>query len=173
MNDRVALLSAIHAHPRELTPRVQLIDWAEENSELVRASIDAVIKQVPRLTAFGIGVSQVHRRPGEPRETHDQWQVRFNSERECLLKSVEAFAASLGWLATRGRRATVDRNRDSYGYKHDVERDLRDLGHPVYVANGVFIAAAIDSGFAWKLIDHGLSPNVMFGISRRAPAFDH
>jgi hypothetical protein len=48
-----------------------------------------------------------------------------------------------------------------------VERALDSLGHPVYVANGEFIAAAIDSDFTWKSIDSGASPNVMFGISRR------
>jgi uncharacterized protein (TIGR02996 family) len=99
MNDRAALLAAIHAHPRELTPRVQLIDWAKENPEHVRASIEAVLAKVPLLTIFGIGVFRASRRPGEPRETHDEWKARFDHEREQLRLSVEGYAASLGWLA--------------------------------------------------------------------------
>jgi len=47
-----------------------------------------------------------------------------------------------------------------YGLKHIAEKEMG------YVLNGVFIAAAIHSGFPYELIPD--SPNVRFGISEKS-----
>ena len=72
----------------------------------------------------------------------------------------DIFTRVCGWL--RGMSALKHPNRrvTSYGLKHLVEAALGD-----YVANGVFIAAAVHCGFALERIPG--SPNVYFNIAQR------
>jgi hypothetical protein len=159
VNESKLLLAAIRADPLELTPQAAYRDWARDNPECIRVAIESAVAEVELLTAFGIGVGRVK---GDTPETR---QARFDRERLALFADADAFAASMAWLATRGKRRTVDGG--SYGYKHDVERHWQGTEWPVYVPNGSFIAAVVCSGFTWKYDAGG--PNVLVGISRRKP----
>lgn len=154
-----ALLNQITASPEELTLQLAFRDWCGENPEYMELCLKYAVRKLSDLTASGVGI------PFRQDETEDDGDRRFDSERTALFESVDAFAVSLAWLATRGRRRSVDRGRDSYNYKHDVERVWGDTDHPVYVPQGSLIAAAIVSGFPWRVVPGDLS--VMIGISRR------
>ena len=166
-DDGALLLAAIRAHPLELTAQLAYRDWADEHPERVRAMIAAAAAELPDLTAFGVGMYHDRTRTVTATCPPERWRERFDHERAALLGCQSGFAAAMAWLATRGRRATADAARDSYGYKHDVERAWEATPHPVYVANGELIAAAVASGVVWKRVP--FSPNVTLGVSRRPP----
>src|SRR5262245_56570849 len=109
MTDGEMLLTAIRTNPLELTPRLAYHDWAEEHPDTVRAQIAAVmaVPGLEFLTRFGFGVG---RRVGESSEDR---QERIRLSRLELLANLEEFVVAVAWLATKGKRATVDRRRNS------------------------------------------------------------
>jgi uncharacterized protein (TIGR02996 family) len=161
MSDGPALLAAIRANPLELTPQLMYLDWAKENPDAVRAMLEAACEAIPRLTANGVGIGD------QKDDTPAKRVERFHAWRAELLREHVAFAASMAWLATRGKRKSVDGN--SYSYKHAVERHWNDKtpARYVYVPNGAFIAAVVCSGFTWA---YHYGPNVTVGISRKSLA---
>jgi hypothetical protein len=110
--------------------------------------IQAVMKRIPQLTAFGIGTFK----EGDTAE--------FHRGQEELLASVEQCTKVCEWLSRLDKQKTINTRRSSYGLKHLAERAVG------YVANGVFIAAAVHCGFPYRLSPG--SPNVCFGISERS-----
>lgn len=157
MDDGAALLRSIRLHPAERVPQFAYRDWANENPDAIRRMLESAVAYCDLLTADGIGLEWTWQGTETPKE-------RWASSRAALLESHDGFAASMVWLATRAKRKTPDHS--SYHYKHEVERFWDDTPHEVYVANGVFIAAAICSGFGWRR--HGTSVNVGVCISRRS-----
>ena len=67
------------------------------------------------------------------------------------------------WLKNVPLRKTINPERSSYGYKHDVEN-----WSGTYVCNGAFIIAAVGLGLKSE-IDDGFDPNPVFNISKRIP----
>lgn len=63
-------------------------------------------------------------------------------------------------------RKTINGNRSSYGYKHDVESwttILFNIKSYIYISNGAFIAAAIKKGFKAEVPDGSL--NACFNLT--------
>jgi hypothetical protein len=117
-----------------------------------REDILAVIDRVPQLTYFGVGLYE------SPKQLTSE-ELRRGQER--LLESSAICTKVCEWLASIKRAKVMNRHRTSYGLKHTAERHIGE-----YVSNGVFIAAAIYSGFSYRL--DGDSANMMFAISEQA-----
>jgi hypothetical protein len=77
----------------------------------------------------------------------------------------EQFLRAVMYLETLEKSKTVSRKRTSYGYKHDAERfhEAAAPGENYYVANGMFIVAALHLGFAIKRDGEG--PNAFINIA--------
>lgn len=137
-----------------------------------KAALCAVAEQAPQLTSLGIGIG------GPRRKTDGQWEdwqdrnAKFTRCREDLVadRSVEPFLASLALLGRVAPTATIRSGSGSYRLKHVAENytctypEGGSLG-PVYVPNGVFIAAALHAGF--RMRTHYESLNAQFNISKR------
>jgi hypothetical protein len=146
----------------------------------VRVALRAVMKKVPTLTAFGIGIGDPRRNADGSRESALERESRFTAGREELLDDqlVEPFLLSLAMLARIEPTKTFYTGTSSYGLKHVAERyactypDGTPLG-PQYVTNGIFIAAAVHAGFdikTYKDARGSVSPNVSFNMSKRSLA---
>lgn len=102
----------------------------------------AVAKRYPTLTRYGFGPYR-HEDPERLTET-----------------DADIFTRVCGWLQGMTALKHPNRRATSYGLKHLAEAAIGD-----YVANGVFIAAAVHCGFALERIPG--SPNVYFNIAQR------
>ena len=123
---------------------------------MTKEDIAQVIKQIPELNEFGIGLFNGGRGLSEREKTH-----ALKEGQEALLDSADQCTAICEWLRQMEKIKTISRRCTSYGLKHVFERDTGR-----YVTNGAFICAAIHSGFDYKLIPG--SPNVPFNISERS-----
>ncbi len=117
------------------------------------SDIAAVMAQIPTLTAHGIGIYERNLPAAQRRKKIVEGQVELLDSEEDCTKICE-------WLAAKSAIKTAD--KDSYWLKHQAEREIG------YVTNGSFIAAAIHSGFPYRLAPG--STNVFFGISHRSLA---
>lgn len=133
---------------------------------LLEAAALALLAQVGEdhavLGIWGFGPGPWVRGNNGVDETTPERRARFNAERKalCSKESVRPFMTTMAMLANVPKTRTVRPKAWSYWLKHIAESlpsqypDGRDLG-PVYVPNGVFIAAAITSGFEYRLrYDH-------------------
>ncbi len=129
-------------------------------------SIKTVLSAEPHLSAFGFGVFDGRRK------SSTQIAIELAKARENTLTEDNAsqFERCCRWLSMVKRRASINSNvGSSYGLKHQVEnywaKHFPDEDR--YIANGMFIIAAIHLGFKFKRIDDG--PNAYFNISSKAP----
>ncbi|AEH16323.1 hypothetical protein [Shewanella baltica] len=120
-----------------------------------REAIQAVINQVPELTDFGISIYTNGRVLDKT-----QKKAEFDKSQSSLLGSSESFEKTVSWLKQVEEIKSFNLRRSSYGIKHLAERDIG------YITNGVFIAAAIHSGFKYKI--NYDSPNVQFNMSEKS-----
>jgi hypothetical protein len=125
---------------------------------------------------WGIGVGGPQRKSDGRWEDVREMNVKFVRAREQLVGdgAVEPFLASLAFLARVTPTKTIRRGTGSYWLKHVAENftctypEGDELG-PTYVPNGVFIAAALHSGFQIKTHPDALGyddMNVSFNMSR-------
>jgi hypothetical protein len=120
-----------------------------------KQDLEAVMAQFPDLNYFGMGVF-------EPRtKTPEERAKELQAGRVDMLEHVDMFDAVCEWLRNMPALQNVNLRRTSYGLKHLAERSLGS-----YVANGIFIAAALHCGYPYRRIEN--SPNMSFGISEKA-----
>lgn len=131
-------------------------DFNVRGSALYRAVAQAALKGVaeryPTLTAGGFGIGQWQRD-----DTAEGRRKRFEDDRAELVSDdrIEPFLASLAFVSRVERTKTIRPATNSYWLKHIAENypctypDGETLG-PVYVPNGMLIAAAIHAGFDVK-----------------------
>lgn len=117
-----------------------------------KAAIAAIAARHPTLTRIGFGVGEWKR--GDTitsrRKSFDDYRSDLSTDH-----SAEAFLASLAFLHRVSRTKTVRPNTGSYWVKHIAENYACKYPHgenlgPVYVPNGVLIAAAAHAGFDVK-----------------------
>lgn len=158
---RLAVVGAAITYPPGLLASV----LASVPSIQVRPSdplerLRAAAEKMPRLTRSGIS-----ERIG--RFAHHKTQDEFDRMRQELLSpgSVDEFLAAEEWLALCTKHQKPFRKASSYGFKEQIEKRARKLRleRGSYVANGVFIAAAISCGFDVHPIDGG--PNAHLNIA--------
>lgn len=123
---------------------------------VARCALRAVAERTPLLTYWGIGTGEPQRKPDGRWEDHRDINAAFRRQREALVEAdIESFLACLALLSNISKTRTVRPAAGSYRLKHIAEHFVchypegGDLG-PRYVSNGVFIAAAVHAGFAWK-----------------------
>jgi hypothetical protein len=127
-----------------------------------KVDLERVMAKEPTLNIIGFGLSNLQR------YTLEERRRELAENRERLLGDVEVCSKVCDWLKEKAKeRATLNREMGSYGWKHVIEKEIGE-----YVANGVFIAAAIHCGFNYKLISPE-SPNAYFNICkyRRAKSY--
>jgi hypothetical protein len=122
----------------------------ELNSDTLSAAaaeMDVVLGQQPALTGHGFEATKA---------------TNFKRNRDYLRENeaLAAFIAARHWLAAFPKIKTFSQKGTSYGLKHVAENEIG------YLANGVFIAAAIAEGF--RIARMGDSPNVLLNISSKA-----
>ncbi len=129
---------------------------------VARCAIEAVMERTPLLTHFGFGIFDERDKSPQQREA----EFRHNRERMRGSLAIAEFIRAYEFLEQVPRRTTINRNRSSYGLKHEAERFHRERGvdNP-YVANGMFIAAAIYLDF--KIQQNG--PNAHLNVGTRRP----
>lgn len=124
---------------------------------VAKAALLAVSDQWPRLTIWGFSVGDRERRPDGQWETGADRRKKLEDGRTRLVSDyeIEAFLASLAFVSRVERTKTIRPATNSYWLKHIAENyactfpEGEELG-PVYVPNGVLIAAAIHAGFMVK-----------------------
>jgi len=126
-----------------------------------KLDLERVMAKEPTLNIIGFGLSNLKRYTPEERKKE------LAERREELLRQIDVCNKVCDWLKEKAKeRATINRNMGSYGWKHVVENE-NEVG--TYVANGVFIAAAIHCGFKYQLVSPD-SPNAYFNICTYKPA---
>jgi hypothetical protein len=111
-------------------------------------TIEAVRARHPMLAWYGFGPVRGDR-------------IDFRLHRAAMTESwqVEQFLRAVEWLEQAKRTRIISRRRTSYGWKHVAERWLarRSPGRDPYIADGMFIAAAIHLGFLLRPLRNGTS----------------
>ncbi|MFF4424724.1 hypothetical protein ACFY04_28780 [Streptomyces sp. NPDC001549] len=119
--------------------------------QITSPTLVEVMQQHPLLSRFGIGVY-------DPlRKTTEQRKAELAADRERLAEDEAMVMETTAWLRENITPIKTP-TASSYYVKHVMERTTR-----TYVANGVFIAAALIAGYPFKYEQ----PNVLFGMSRR------
>jgi uncharacterized protein (TIGR02996 family) len=146
--DGELLLKAIAAHPGERDPKLRYIDWCLDNTDFVRARIEAAMARDPRLTIWD-------RNGWEKMPDYDAYRAE-------LLRAHREWAAYRAWLASRSRRRDIDWSRDCIAVLRRVAWELpefalpwkrpHDSGDPRFDGwrSGPLIAAALDAGFRYE-----------------------
>jgi len=136
---------------------------------MARADIQAVLKEHPYLTHYGIGIP---RRRGGWGSNAEDVDAEYKNQQDQLLEAIEECNKACYFLRFTEKRKSVNDRGSSYGLKHEAEFLMKRLPWQdnYYVANGSFICAALYLGYEYK---QGLndSPNVVFNISSKSPIF--
>jgi len=121
------------------------------------AEIRIAVEQFPELTDFGFGVFDGKKLSPEARRA----ELQRNRDLMFLPRSIQQFSAAKAWLQRQLRTKNVNKSAgSSYGLKHVAEKEIG------YVTNGIFIAAAIATGFTIQRANDG--PNAWLNISKRS-----
>jgi hypothetical protein len=105
-------------------------------------------------------------------DAYGHWRKELTEPNDDILRQI---AFSRKWLQGIDLRKTVNKDRSSYGYKHDVENWLRkhylnQVEMNCYISNGCFIVAA-----KMESLKIGGLGNPCFNISKKAVGkrYDH
>lgn len=145
------------------TARRNVVGSVQDPRAHARALVERAIEREPMLTAFGLGV---WKQRGMTRAAFDE---AFGKERAELFtdRVLDEVQTCADWLALQRPIKTLNRERTSYGLKHEVERWVdRTRKEHQYISNGAFIAAALGLGLTFKQVGWG-SPNVYLNLSKR------
>ncbi len=143
---------------------------------VAEVAIREVLEAVPLLHVFGMGIGRPKRMPNGSWSTPKQQYAEFlDLRKECLGRNAaRAFLQSLAFLALVKKTKTIRSGTGSYRLKHVAENyectypEGAKLG-PVYVPNGMLIAAAVHMGFRYRthVDDLGyITLNVSFNMSK-------
>lgn len=145
-----------------MTARRYFVNGGGDRRARSRELVEIAIQREPMLTAFGLGIWRSRPVPQTTyKEEFAKERAKLSTNR--VLDEVESCAA---WLALQGPIKTLNRERGSYGFKHDVERWVGRTRKEQYISNGALIAAALGLGFKYKQVEWG-SPNVYLNLSKR------
>ena len=139
--------------------------------EEYKIAIRAILEEHKKLSTFGYGLF----RDEEARKSPKKYEVELREKRDDFLteRSYDQLMRCCDFLGHL-EKTKVPNNKigSSYQLKHDVEHYWKIMtGENGYVKNGVFIAAAIHSGFPVKQITSdgpswGEHPNALIGIRK-------
>lgn len=120
---------------------------------MTRNDIATVMKRVPKLNSFGIGLYQ-NGRGLNP----EQQAAELKEGQDALLGMTKQCTSICDWLSAKAKIKTINKRHSSYGLKHVAEKGIG------YITNGAFICAAVFSGFEFK----ASGPNAYFNISEKS-----
>jgi hypothetical protein len=119
---------------------------------MTRNEIASVIRQVPSLTSFGIGL--FHNGKGM---SPDEKKAAMQQSQNELLDARDQCSKICDWLRSIGKIKSINTRHTSYGLKHIAANAIG------YTSNGEFICAAIHMGFDYRIV----GPNAQFNMSER------
>jgi hypothetical protein len=120
---------------------------------MTKSDLQRVLKRLPELTGYGIGAYDWRNK------TEDQRRDEIAAEQKEMTERIGDLNAVCDWLKGISiRLVKPNPSADSYHLKHLMEGQTGR-----YVDNGTFIAAAVHSGFMFKIE----RPNACFNIGRR------
>lgn len=120
---------------------------------MTKSDIADVIKKIPQLNSFGIGLFKNGRGLNAT-----QQETKLKEGQEELLGMTKECTAICDWLRNKSRITTINKRHSSYGLKHIAEKET------AYITNGAFICAAAFCGFDYQLDP----PNAFFNISEKS-----
>ncbi len=120
---------------------------------MTKNDIAAVIKKVPQLNSFGIGLYQNGRGLSA-----GQRAANLKGGQDELLGMTRECTAICEWLSGKAKIKTINKRHSSYGLKHKAEKEIG------YITNGAFICAAVFCGFDFK----ASGPNAHFNVSEKS-----
>lgn len=110
----------------------------------------SIMEMYPTLNDFGFGV---------PLNTRNIYRESYLREsRRSLQNSDQEFIKVCEWLSQIKITKAINTKHTSYGLKHIAEKEVG------YITNGLFIAAAIHSGFRIEIS----GPNARFNMSEKS-----
>lgn len=124
---------------------------------VAKVALGDVSERTSKLTLWGIGVGRPRRKEDGRWEDFRDMNAKFRQDRAELLGdgAVKSFLTSLAFLERVTPTKTIRKGAGSYRLKHIAENysctypEGAELG-PIYVSNGVLIAAALYAGFKMK-----------------------
>ena len=131
-----------------------------------KTDIQSAIDKLPYLNNFGVGLYGIKltdlKNSIKNGDLSKKARQQLQDDTNELLNSSEQFYKTCEWIDSNVTKIkSINNGHTSYGIKHLAENDIG------YITNGVFITAAIHSGFNFKLSDPD-SPNVMFNMSEKS-----
>lgn len=114
-----------------------------------------VMDKLPELTNNGIEIDSK-----QISKTNKLIEQKILLGKRELLNSIEAFNKTVVWLSFIKKVKNINKKRTSYDLKHIAEKSIG------YISNGVFIAAAVHSGFNYKYLPKSL--NASFNMSEKS-----
>jgi len=120
-----------------------------------KEKIQLAIDKVPNLTDFGIGLSGINKRL-----PLSEQKKKLKEEQAHLFQNEKEFEQVCDWLQSVEKTNNIYKVMTSYGLKHLAEKTIG------YSSNGIFIAAAIYSGFEIEINED--SPNAYFNMSEQS-----
>ena len=90
-------------------------------------------------------------------------EEKFQADRDWMLSeyALSQFKFACDWVSLMEPQIKINPDAHSYALKHKAERYFR-----TYIANGIFIAAALHFGFRFKLSGRD-NPNCRFNMSSK------
>jgi hypothetical protein len=146
------------------------VEWGVFSEAVVRVllanereAVRAIMKREPHLSQAGYPYIDPRHSPAEREAQWAEWRAAM-----LTADAIGQFVRAKEFLEQAVRTEKPVRRISSYGYKHQAERFQKELKAPHhYVANGMFIAAALDLGFQIRRIPG--SPNVYLNIADVRP----
>jgi len=119
------------------------------------SEIQSAINKLPKLTYFGLGLDR-----NGPELTSAEYKEAIKSSQKDLLNQLEGFDKCCAWLENVEKSSSINHKHSSSGLSRMIESDNDST------LNGIFIAAAIHSGFKFKTRKG--SPNLHFNMSEES-----
>lgn len=144
----------IEEHVSELGKHHESADQEVRCTPMTQDDLGRIMNDIATLNDSGVGT---YKQNGVSEE---DIKAQFVADRKRLEERLDSCNKVCEWLGQMEPIKTINCNHSSYGLKLIAERDLGDITH------GVFIAAAIHCGFAYRL--EPSSVNALFGISEKS-----
>ena len=127
-----------------------------------REKIERVIEQFPNLTAYGF-TDYILRQNGRVLSPEEGEEL-IQRARESLLNSEQEFEKVCEWLKQIEKSDTIIKKANSESLARYAEKEIGCLNEMGCNSSGVFIAAAMHSGFKWERA-RGTGLQACFGMT--------
>ena len=129
-----------------------------EEINSAKKTIEELLNKYPKLNENGWAEASFYSRTKEEHEEGKQ----------TMIDKADVFLTVCDWLKNINKIKTINKLNTSYGLKHMVERHMKRTRTGDHVPNGIFIAAAIFSGFKYQECKKKTCQNLFFNMSKKS-----